>query len=299
MLPHTRHKAWGKDQKRTPWKHLGPREKAILDAGWAHVQSVPYKASLRWLFYRLLQDGFYKGKKDYGQACSGLFSRARHTQQGHWRPDTLEDESREIIIRAGGCRDEDEAIQEMRSNVIGAAYVPRDHFYHQENYIELWFEANAMSSQFKYYTKDIDLVPMGGQPSIPHKWKVAKRLEGAARIYGKPIVILYFGDEDAHGHVIQKTIEMDVRRWAPEVSFDLIWCGLTMEQVERYAIPENPEKPGYQWEALSDKGAREIITAAIGKYIDEEVTEDVNAAAEEFQEAWQEKLAAVFDESDK
>ena len=293
-MPHTS-KRKQRDLQRTPWVRLGPREKKILDTGWAHVQSVPYKVSLRWLFYRLLQDGFYKTKGDYKNNFTKLFSRARHTEQGGWRPNTLEDEGRAVIVHAGGVSTEEEAIEAMRANVGDASNVAWDHFFNQENYIELWFEANAMTSQFEHYSSDIDLVPMGGTASIPYKYKLARRIEAAAERYGKPIRILYFGDEDEAGHVIQATIEKDVRRWT-EAEFEITWCGLTKEQAKRYRIPENFEKKGYQWEALPDKGAREIITKAVGKYIDTDVIEETNETAEAFQEKWQEKIDKLFDE---
>ncbi len=44
-----------------PQKQCAP----ILNAAMAHIQSVPYKVTLRWLFYRLLQEGVYKKKQDY------------------------------------------------------------------------------------------------------------------------------------------------------------------------------------------------------------------------------------------
>jgi hypothetical protein len=254
--------------------------------------------SLRWLFYRLLQDGFYKEKRDYKNNFTKLFSRARHTNQDGWRPDTLEDEGRAVVVFTGGCRDDQEAFEGMKENVRDAVHVPRDHFFNQENYIELWFEANAMSSQFQHYTRDIDLVPMGGTASIPYKWKIAKRLEAKADRYEKPIAILYFGDEDESGHIIQTTIEKDVRRWT-EVDFDLIWCGLTMDQVRRYKIPENFEKPGYQWEALPDEGASEIITMAVRKYIDPDLIEEADEAAREFAEAWRKRIEKILKETDR
>ena len=283
------------DQERTPWIRLGPREKSILDAGWAHVQSVHYKVSLRWLFYRLLQDGFYKGKDDYKNNFAKLFSRARHTRQGEWRPDTLEDEGRSVVRRSGGCENVEDAVGEMQANIQDAAYVPIDHFYRQQNYIELWFEANAMTSQFEHYTRDIDLVPMAGSASIPYKWTIAKRLESAAGRYGLPIKILYFGDLDPAGNTIQTTIEKDVRRWS-DAAFELSWCGLTMEQAERYEIPENFEKPGqYQWEALSDEGAEEIITSAVERYIEPDLIDEAEEDAKEFQEKWEGKLGNALD----
>ena len=48
----------------------------ILNRAMEHIKSVDYKVSLRWVFYRLLQEGYYN-KKDY-QSWVQASSRARH-----------------------------------------------------------------------------------------------------------------------------------------------------------------------------------------------------------------------------
>ena len=124
-----------------------------------------------------------------------------------------------------------------------------------------------MTDQFRHYTNHITLVPMGGQPSIPYKYEAAKRLDRAAKRYGDSIVVLYFGDLDEAGQTIAQTIEEEVRWWC-DVNFQFVYCGLTLEQVRRYNVPENPEKPGqYQWEAVSDEAAGEIITDVVGRFV--------------------------------
>lgn len=46
-------------------------------------------------------------------------------------------------------------------------------------------------------------------------------------------------------------------------------AGLTVEQTRRYALPENFERPGqWQWEALSDAQAREVIQGALERFLD-------------------------------
>lgn len=70
--------------------------KAILDKAMEHIKGVDYKVSGRWVFYRLLQDGLYAMKDDYGRFVT-LTSRARKNYYGDWRPDTLADETREML----------------------------------------------------------------------------------------------------------------------------------------------------------------------------------------------------------
>ena len=168
-----------------------------------------------------------------------------------------------------------------------------DHWLSQPNYVELWYEARAMTQQFAYYTEHMTLRPTGGDPSIRYKWDTAQALTEAHQRYGKPITILYFGDLDKKGLSIAKTLERDVRKWA-KCDFQFIRAGLNLEQVRRYGVPENFEHPGsYQWEALSDDAAREIITAAVGNLVSHDA---FSALAEKEREvtAWFNKAATTL-----
>ena len=284
------------DQRRTAWTNISPKQAEILDRAFDLVQSVPYRVSLRWLFYRLYQDGLYTSKEDYKSKFGPLLSRARHTLYKGWRPDTVEDETREAVVMTGGYSGAEAAFDGLGPRLFAAARVDIDHFYRQRKYIELWFEARAMAGQFQHYTRDIDLVPMAGQASIPFKWNLAKRLEAAAGRYGLPIVLLYFGDEDLAGHVIGETIRLDVARWCA-VPFEFERCGLSIEQAKKYNVPESIEKKGYQWEALDDAAAEEIITTAVEKYIDvdliDEADEEAEAASDKCAEAVERVLESM------
>ena len=126
-----------------------------------------------------------------------------------------------------------------------------------------------MHGQFEYYTKDyrVSLQPFRGDCSIPIKWKLAKKLEQIAEKYGKPIEILYFGDYDKKGLQIFNSALKDIRQWC-KTDFDVERIGLTIEQAQSMSIPENPNKPGtYQWEALNDEQAGQLIVNAVEKYV--------------------------------
>lgn len=227
------------------------------------VHSVPYQVSLRWLFYRMLQEGFYSSKDDYKNRFVPALSAARHDFYGGWEPDTLADETREAIVRGNGFS----SVKDWLDGVTRGVTCRLDKWTRQDNYVELWFEARAMSQQFEHYTEHMTLRPLGGQPSIPYKWEAAKALEEAAEYYQKPVIVLYFGDLDTAGETIAQVVERDVREWC-EVDFEFVHCGLNAEQVQLYGVPENPEKPGeYQWEALADDAARNIITSNTSRFL--------------------------------
>ena len=226
------------------------------------MQSVPYQVSARWLFYRLLQEGFYSTKQDYKNKFIKAVSSARHGFYKGWQPDTLTDETRESIPGGTGFK-----CAENWINAVARAKCNLDKWETQPAYLECWYEARAMTDQFRHYTQHVTLRPMGGQPSIPYKWQAAKDLEKAAQKYNKRIIILYFGDLDPAGETISETIRRDVTGWC-SIPFEFIKCGLTQEQVNKYNVPENIEHPGaYQWEALTDEGASEIITGNLEKYL--------------------------------
>lgn len=63
--------------------------------------------------------------------------------------------------------------------------------------------------------------------------------------------------------------------------------GLTVEQARRYGLPENFERPGqWQWEALSDAQAREIIQGALELYLDLDALGGAIEQAKHLRSAW-------------
>jgi len=247
------------------------RSRAILARAAEHVASVPYNVTLRWLFYRLFSEGFYPVKKRgdkkraYGNFIQ-LLSRARHNNYGSWRPDTLADDTNAVIRRGGGYDTTAEWLQAMKRSASCILH----RWTGQENYVEVWFEARAMISQFEFLTHGVKLCPLGGQPSIPYKWDLAQGLDTADLMYDLPIVVLYFGDLDAGGQQIGETVESDVRRWC-KTPFEFVRAALNPGDPERYGLPDNPEKPGqYQWESVDHETASAIIQGAVARYVDDD-----------------------------
>ncbi|MDP3948249.1 MAG: hypothetical protein Q8P87_00895 [bacterium] len=237
----------------------------ILDAAMKHINAVPYKVSLRWVFYRLLQDGIFTSKGAYS-TLKDLTSRARKSFYGDWKPDTLVDATRESIINHGGHSTIEQVVASYARNTV----IKFNPWIEQDNYLEVWFEAKAMTNQFQSIIGDeIVLVPFGGDPSLDFKWRIAKRIEN---YFFKKVVILYFGDLDPKGEQIPNSAAADILPWSgltENVNFEIVRCGLNPEHISKYSVPENPDKLGeYQWEALDDNSAREIIEENIAKYVD-------------------------------
>lgn len=255
--------------------------KQILDISMMHIKSVDYPVSLRWVFYRLLQEGIYKGKEGYGQFKS-LTAMARKRFYNEWNPETLKDDTRNINWLGVGAFDKNSWITDLECHL--------DKFQTQDYFIIICFEARAMSPQFYHHTENIPLVPFGGDPSIPYKFSIAQGIEWASKHYNKPVIVLYFGDADKKGELIKSSAFKDIASWC-EVDFELIHCGLTLSQAKAFNLPENPDKPGqYQWESLSDIQAKEIIYKNIEPYQDSSKFEEIEELEQEILSEIKEKV---------
>lgn len=265
-----------------------PRAEAaeILRRSLEHINSVDYKVSLRWVFYRLFQDGLFKGKGGYGQ-LKDWAGRARHALWEGWRPDTLADETRSAIIRGDG-------FNTARDYLEAPNNLPNINYFADQDYIEIWFEARAMREQFEKYSQNITLVPLGGDPSIPLKYSIAKRLSGIKN----DAMVLYFGDCDDKGKSIAQVALEDVRKWCLR-DFDLHYMGLTLEQARKYGVPESPFSPGFQWEALLDADAAEIIESAIAEHVDADVVKRVDLLRADLKDWLDDKGSELADEWEK
>lgn len=262
----------------------------MLARGLEHIRSVPYKVSLRWLFYRLLQDGIFTEKTDYKDFVNRLAYYRGGFKQG-WRPDSLVDDTRITTYEGWGYLDRAEAIAAMADNPD----LELSHFVHQQKYVEVWYEAEAMSRQFQHYCRGVTLRPFKGDMTLEPKWRIAHDLNTALARFKKPIHILYFGDRDSKGDQIPVSAVKDIRtycrqdgyaredlgRWADRFEFTV--GGLTVAQAKRLGnrIRRNPDKPGeYQWEALTDEDAGEIITTALNALVDPEIIKATEAETE-------------------
>ena len=253
------------------------------------IRSVPYAVSARWLFYRLLQAALYAGKEDYHGKFLPLTAKAFYTcPSGQWRPNTLADDTRSVDDGGLGYDNERDWLQ----GILDFEGFSTHKWATQPYYMEIWFEAKAMRGQFQYYTSEIPLLPFGGDVSIPAKWETAARITRRAHTWGKPVVVLYFGDDDPKGQEIPQNAMRDIEAWC-KVPITFWRVGLNAGQGAELGISENPEKPGtYQWEALDDDQAGQIIQDAVGRYYDHDALEaakaDEESVTDEFKLRFQE-----------
>jgi len=264
-----------------PQKHNKP----ILEGAMAHIKSVPYKVTLRWVFYRLLQDGLYRKKEDYN-TFRRLQAQARKAFYEGWHPAIFADDTREFINQGDGWTDPLDFLADVKEFEFKEVV-----WNSQEYYVEIWFEAGAMVAQFKYYAPDVPLFSFHGDCSIAPKWEAAKRLERASQEHDLPIVIFYFGDEDEKGMTIPESAVQDIRKWC-DVPFEFTRAGLNLGDGKRLGLQESIDKPrAYQWEALSDEQARELIETALASYFNAEAANDLRDSDKDTTDKFQERMS--------
>ncbi len=270
-------------------------QREILEWSLQKVRSVPYQVSLRWLFYQLMQE---KGlSKDYYNKFKYLLAKARKAFYGGWTPETLDDDSRTIEIHGYGFSSPRDWVASFKEKTC---YL--DKYSSQGSITVVMFEAQAMLSQFQHYSAPfhVILIPYKGDASIDLKWRTAKLLEQLHSIYQKPINAFYYGDLDPKGIKIPESAIKDIRSWC-KVPINYRRIGLMEEHVKRWNIPENIKRPRqYQWEALSDAAAKELIEDTLSKFVDraeiERVVSSENQATAEFNAQLDELLDTYYPE---
>lgn len=275
-----------KEGKPKGWARQGPTPPtiALLNRAVELVAGVPYTVTLRWLFYNLWQDGYYAHQRPTAKASAKelaygnfgkIMSTLRHSAP-QWQerfPIEVADDRRDPVIFSDGYRTPAEWLEHERDNIR----CDIDWMTGQDHYIMVAFEAEAMQSQFIHYTQDygVSLWPFSGHASIAYKQRLANHIAWARHRFGVPVILLYFGDLDDSGVTIPESAFSHVRKWC-RVGFTAYRAGLNREHVLAYNIPDDPERPGkFQWEAVPDDAAREIITGALDSLVRLDVLNDV------------------------
>ena len=243
------------------------------------INTVDYQVSLRWVYYRLVDNYGYPKCIATENKLTNAASVARKEKQLGWTPDTLADETRQIYHDLGTGINEESWIRNTikQTCTLDKGKTPRT---------IVIFEARAMLKQFEKYTLPyhVTLIPLGGDASIPHKNNIAELLAyftQEAREVGKTspenyTTVLYFGDRDDKGDQIPKSARKDIENFIHDhieiapgcMPFNWIRCGLNTDQATKLNLTMDPERQGkYQWEALTDPQAREIIETALNKHI--------------------------------
>ena len=89
---------------------------------------------------------------------------------------------------------------------------------------------------------------------------------------------------------IPESAVQDIRKWC-DIPFEFIRAGLNIGDGKRLGLSESIDKPGaYQWEALSDEQAEEMIESALSGYFDADAANDLRDSDKDTTDKFQERM---------
>ena len=149
-----------------------------------------------------------------------------------------------------------------------------------ERHVEVWVESRSLAGVIHKDCEDlaVSLYPAGGFSSITLAYEAAININEGT---DKPVTIIYIGDYDPAGVLIDVAIERELRKHInPEVELEFLRLGITAEQIEQYDLPTKPRKANdkralhiehtVEAEAMPAHVLRSLLRSLIESYLPED-----------------------------
>lgn len=147
-------------------------------------------------------------------------------------------------------------------------------------HLEVWCESRSIAGIVQEVCEEycVDLYPAGGFSSLSLTYDSAVSIWNKTNAGQKPAHVLYIGDYDPAGVLIDKNIESSILAHLGD-DFPLYFnrIGINPEQIEQYNLPSKPRKANdkrslhiketVEAEAMPAKLMREILREQIEKFI--------------------------------
>jgi len=161
--------------------------------------------------------------------------------------------------------------------------------------VEVWIEKDALSGTFKSIleNRQVKIVPNKGFSSVAFSHDNIKRLK-YFQYDGKRVHILYFGDLDPSGEVIDNLIDKKLRQYGI-YGVDFKRVAITEEQSRRFNLPHNPDPETYR-KLRRDTRAASFMSKHNGELFQIEVDALQAYAPEEFRNLVQQSVDQYFDD---
>lgn len=186
-----------------------------------------------------------------------------------------------------------------------SGYYRADLWRDAENRCEVWAESRSIASVMLADCKAlaVDLYPCGGFSSLSFVHAAAQFHN--ARQDDRPLVILYVGDYDPAGVLIDVALKRELREHLrSDIELDFRRIAINEEQIEGYNLPTKPRKEGdkrsqhvtysVEAEAMPARLLRDLLRLEVEILLPEGALE-VAKVAEESERDHLEKMAAMFD----
>ncbi|MEQ9586814.1 MAG: hypothetical protein RJS97_02490 [Parvibaculaceae bacterium] len=170
-----------------------------------------------------------------------------------------------------------------------AAFYRRSVWDQTDVYVEVWCESRSIAAVIEPVTSRlaVPLYPCGGFASLSLIFNAVEQMKATSR--GRPIKVIYVGDHDQAGVLIDRSAETEMRQHLPadmDLSFNRV--AVTPEQIDLMGLPTKPPKKGDKrggWkggtveaEAIPAGVMRDIVSDAIEDFIDPGLLRTVKVA---------------------
>lgn len=266
--------------------------------------------TLRALHYQLVARGMTNTLQHYKRVVSAMID-ARW--DGTVDFDAFSDHDREVLgVTQASETDIDTEIDRAKDAIdlwMTAYYKHR--WENQPIFPEVWIEKKALQGVFQRPCQrlNVALAPCKGYPSLTFLHNASIRFQ-EARNNGKEPVILYFGDYDASGEDIPRSIEENFNKFGVPVEVRRI--ALMEEQVIEWKLPPAPTKVtdarAANWDGLGQVELdavdmnllRTMCTDAINSVFDEDLYEELRDQEKDERKTYIRSLREfVLDKSDE
>lgn len=261
------------------FKEWNPRDAALEVVEYANeiiedYQQQRLKLTLRQLYYRFVAAGKIANDQKQYTRLGDIVGNARMAGMMDW--DAIEDRGRNLMGRSHW--------DEPSDVISSAAYGYHTNWWqHQEKYVEVWVEKQALEAVIGRVANEFDCPYMAckGYMSLSEMYSTAERFKRRYKA-GRDCVIIHLGDHDPSGIDMTRDIRDRIKDdFGANVTVERI--ALNMPQVRQYNPPPNPAKlddpraksyvekfGGSSWEldAIEPRKLDKLIRDAIVAHID-------------------------------
>lgn len=241
-----------------------------------------FTLTLRQLYYQFVARELIPNKQKEYKKLGVLVNDARLAGIIDW--DSIEDRTRFIRKRSHWNTPAD--IIEGAARGYG-----RNLWEDQDKRVEVWIEKDALVGVFEgIATKwDVPLFSCRGYASQSEVWRAAMRHVD----YGKPVVVLHFGDHDPSGMDMTRDIEDRLRIFGANTSIERL--ALNMPQVKKFKLPPNPAKvtdsrfqnyekehgtDSWELDAMNPRELVALVDRSIEEHVDSDKFDNIQAEQE-------------------
>lgn len=190
--------------------------------------------TLRQIYYQMVGKGFIENKvSEYGM-LSNLLKWARIDGYVSW--EDMEDRTRGFF-NGTGFENKDEFVRRQMKYFLSG--YKRNCLKSQQNYIEIWFEKDALSTIFKRVALPycVSCVVCKGFSSVSFLNNLRRRLTSQN---DKVFKILYFGDFDPSGVEMLNAMKTTLEDELGIVGIEFKRISLLLNDIHKYQLPHDP-----------------------------------------------------------